>query len=648
MNNDPAKNSEVDPEEPLQVTSNVPKDLDAAQPPMLTGVPAIDGEEAKPSHDEVAEQICKIEASDEDDDGPNETLKRHIEMYSYYSPVFASVGYTLIGAIYLPAMLYFVIYQLSPAYELSELQGALHSGLTSIVLPLLFAGALSRALVPKGLARKYLGWSRSLCRSLKAALASILYCVLPLRLVYVALETYKEGVWHDSLGRVAFLLAMLGFAVGLYWTQRRLKNWCVECEDKPPWYQTFRTLMLYLLPAAPIALGVMAALGYYFTAEELSSRAIWTVLAMVSIALAAGLFSRLQLIAQFGIKLRELKRNEDGQISSEETIDIGEITGQLNRLIRVTSLVGAVLLGWQIWGAVLPAIGYLDTVELWPGVASEVGGIMITPMISLRELLMAIGFLVLAFVLSANLPGLLEVTLLDRLNLDRGGRYAVSFVVKYLVLVIGIFLACRLLGFAWNRVQWLAAGLTVGLGFGLQEIFANLVSGIIILIERPIRVGDVVTVSGTTGTVTKMALRATTILDHDYRELIVPNKKFITEDVMNWTLSDHKSRLVIKVGVAYGSDTSLVQNTLMKVAARHPLVVREPEPRAAFCGFGNSTLDFELRVVIPTRDMFFKVTHELHMAVEEAFRQKGIEIAFPQQDLYIKNLKDFQATAAAG
>jgi len=120
MNNDPAKNSEVD----------------------LTGVPAIDGEEAKPSHDEVAEQICKIEASDEDDDGPNETLKRHIEMYSYYSPVFASVGYTLIGAIYLPAMLYFVIYQLSPAYELSELQGALHSGLTSIVLPLLFAGAL--------------------------------------------------------------------------------------------------------------------------------------------------------------------------------------------------------------------------------------------------------------------------------------------------------------------------------------------------------------------------------------------------------------------------------------------------------------------------------------------------------------------------
>ena len=605
-------------------------------------------ESEKPSHEEVAEQLRMMEESDEGDDGPNETLKQHIENYSYYSPVFASVGYTLIGAFFVPAMLYFVIYQLSPAYDLSDLQGALHSGLSSIVVPLLFAGALSQAMMKKGLARNHLGWSDTFCRALRATLVTVLYIVLPLRLVYVALETYKDGLWHDSLGRAAFIVALTAFAVGLYWTQRRLEKWFAETEAEPPWYQSFRSLFLYALPAAPMTLAVMAALGYYFTAEELSSRAILTVLSLASIALAGGLLSRLLLIAQFGIKLRELKRNEDGQISSEESIDISEITGQLNQLIRATALVGVALVGWHIWGGVLPAIGYLAEFKLWNGIPREVGGL--TPVISLRELLMAIGFLVLAFVLSTNLPGLLEVTLLDRMRLDRGGRYAVAFVVRYLVLVIGIFFACQLVGFSWNRVQWLAAGLTVGLGFGLQEIFANLVSGIIILIERPIRVGDVVTVSDTTGTVTKMALRATTILDHDYRELIVPNKKFITEDVMNWTLSDHKSRLVIKVGVAYGSDTTLVQNTLMSVAARHPMVVREPEPRAAFCGFGNSTLDFELRVVIPTREMFFKVTHELHMAIDEAFRQKEIEIAFPQQDLNIKNLSalsDLQLSKAA-
>ncbi|MDB2687050.1 mechanosensitive ion channel [Mariniblastus sp.] len=626
--------------EQLKKTTLKSEDLDLVQfGPVRAGVEENDAD--KPSHEEVAEQIRKIEESDEGDNGPkgpNETLKRHIEMYSYYSPVFASVGYTLIGAIFVPAMLYFVIYQLSPAYELSDLQGALHKGLSSIVLPLFFASALSRAMVPKGLARKRLGWSDMLCRALKATLLTVLYIVLPLRLVYVVFETYKDGVWHDSLGRAAFILALVAFAAGLHCSQRRLKKWFAETEEERPWYQPFRSLFLHAVPMVPIALAVMAAMGYYFTAEELSRRAIATVLSMVSIALAGGLFSRLLLIAQFQIKLRELTRNEDGQINSDESIDIGEITGQLNQLIRATALVGVVLVGWQIWGTVLPAIDYLREVKLWDGIPNEVGGV--TPVISLRELMMAVGCLVLTFVLSTNLPGLLEVTLLDRMRLDRGGRYAVAFVVRYLVLVIGIFFACQLVGFSWNRVQWLAAGLTVGLGFGLQEIFANLVSGIIILIERPIRVGDVVTVSNTTGTVTKMALRATTILDHDYRELIVPNKKFITEDVMNWTLSDHKSRLVVKVGVAYGSDTTLVQNTLMSVASRHPLVVREPEPRAAFCGFGNSTLDFELRVVIPTREMFFKVTHELHMAIDEAFRQKGIEIAFPQQDLNIKNLKD--------
>ena len=110
--------------------------------------------------------------------------------------------------------------------------------------------------------------------------------------------------------------------------------------------------------------------------------------------------------------------------------------------------------------------------------------------------------------------------------------------MRYLVGVFGLLFAFQVVGFSWGSVQWLAAGLTVGLGFGLQEIFANLISGLIILIERPVRVGDIVTVNGTTGTVCSMQLRATTIRDRDECELIVPNKKFITEDVMNWTLSD--------------------------------------------------------------------------------------------------------------
>ena len=176
---------------------------------------------------------------------------------------------------------------------------------------------------------------------------------------------------------------------------------------------------------------------------------------------------------------------------------------------------------------------------------------------------MSVGILCITWVLSRNLPGLLELTLIDRLPLDRGGRYAISFVVRYLVGLFGVLLACKNVGFSWSSVQWLAGALALGLGFGLQEIFSNLVSGLIILIERPVRVGDFVTINGITGHVSQMQLRATTIRDLDMRELIVPNKKFITEDIINWSLSDQMARLIVNVGVAYESDTKKVQETLL-------------------------------------------------------------------------------------
>lgn len=608
--------------------------------------PADGEDDEQPTQEQIVEQI---QESVESESGPNEDLRRNIEQYSYYGPIFSTLAYTLIGAIFLPAILVFLLVQLSPSYDSSVLKGAVQRGLGSVVLPLLVSLALARSMVKGGLAKRQLGWSPHLCRGLRAALNSIIYVVLPMRFLYVGLETFEAGAWNDSLGRLAFLIAMIGLTVGLVMTVRHFQTWFAPREQSKAWYSSLRTLLLYFLPAMPATLAAMAIGGYYFTAEELSSRTLWTILLMVGIALLGGFLSRLLLIAQFGIKLRELSRDEDGQIASNESIDILAISGQVNRLIRATAFVVMVLVGWQIWANVLPAINYLDEVKLWQVVSvsdGDTGGQ--ATWITLKHLLIASGMLVITYVLSSNLPGLLEITLLDRLPLDRGGRYAISFVVRYVVGILGIFAACQLLGFSWNRVQWLAAGLSVGLGFGLQEIFANLISGLIILIERPVRVGDVVTVNNTTGTVTKMALRATTIMDFDYRELIVPNKRFITEDVMNWTLSDTKSRLKIQVGVAYGTDTTLVQNTLLKVAHRYPLVVREPEPIVIFNGFGDSTLNFELRVVIPTREIFLKVTHELHMAVEEAFRQKQIEIAFPQQDIYIKNLSDLQTFDRSG
>ena len=183
-------------------------------------------------------------------------------------------------------------------------------------------------------------------------------------------------------------------------------------------------------------------------------------------------------------------------------------------------------------------------------------------------------------------------------------------------------------------MQWLVAALGVGLGFGMQEIVANFISGLILLFERPIRVGDVVTVNGSSGTVSRIRIRATTITDWDRRELIVPNKRFITGEVLNWTLSNELNRILINVGVAYGADTDRARELLVQIAQNHPRILEDPAPIASFEGFGDNTLNLALRCYMPTLDGRLGVITELHAAIDAAFKEAGIEIAFPQRDVH--------------
>ncbi len=571
--------------------------------------------------------------------GPNPTLLNNIQLFSRYAPTLNATGYAVLGATIVPAFVCFIIWQLSPAYQVGTLRGSVVRSLWCSIPIFFFALTLARMLRAGGAAENHFGWSPILCDGLlKTVYKLILFCI-PLKLLYTALETFEGGIYYESLGRIFFVASMIFLMVGLLQTGKAIDRWLEPDNTDEHWTGFLRKILLKVVAFCPLGLGLMAVAGFHFTAVQLSWRTVLTIVVTIGIAVSTGLVSRLLLITQFRIKLRQLNRNSEGEIEEDESIDISEITCQVNRLLRVTALVALVMISWQIWSTVLPAIGYLDQVHLWPNELADKG---VKSWITLRHLLMAFAVLSITFVLSRNLPGLLEITLLDRLPLDKGGRYAISFVLRYVVGILGTLSAFQIVGFSWNSVQWLAAGLTVGLGFGLQEIFANLVSGIIILIERPVRVGDLVTVNGVTGTVTQMQLRATTIKDLDYRELIVPNKKFITEDVMNWTLTDRLSRLVFPVGIAYGSDTQLAEDTLIEVARKHPLVMHDPKPTVLFKSFGDSTLNFELRVVIPTREKFADVQHELNMAIDRAFREKNIEIAFPQQDIHVKGIEPIQ------
>ena len=186
----------------------------------------------------------------------------------------------------------------------------------------------------------------------------------------------------------------------------------------------------------------------------------------------------------------------------------------------------------------MPALSVLNHVELWAsGLATtdpDAGPLWVT----LADLILALGIFGFTWFAGRNLPGLLEIAVLQKLPLDAGARYAASSVTRYAIMVVGVAIGMRQFGVGWQSVQWLVAAMTVGLGFGLQEIFANFVSGMILLFERPARVGDTVTIGDITGTVTKIQIRATTILDWDNKELIVPNREFVTGNLVNWTLSN--------------------------------------------------------------------------------------------------------------
>ena len=210
-------------------------------------------------------------------------------------------------------------------------------------------------------------------------------------------------------------------------------------------------------------------------------------------------------------------------------------------------------------------------------------------------------------------------------------------VTRYIIVFAGTIGGLSLLGLQWSNLQWLAAGFSVGLGFGMQEIFANFISGLMVLFERPFRVGDIITIGNIDGVVSRIRTRATTLVDWENKEILVPNKSFITERLVNWTLSDTITRIAVKVGIAYGNDARQAQLLLLDIAGAHPLVLDDPAPTCWMTGFGDSSQDFELRAFVAEIGQRNPVRTELQMRIAEVFRQHDIEIAFPQMDLWLRN-----------
>jgi len=418
-----------------------------------------------------------------------------------------------------------------------------------------------------------------------------------------------------------------------------------DAEDRMP---GFRLLALLVVRLMPLALIAAVWLGYYYTALKLTGRLIDTLLVLVvwrvveaaavrSLAVAARRLAFQRALARRQAAPRDAAGRDSAEapeIIEEPVLDIEQVNRQSLRLLRLGLLGATLLVLYWVWADLLSVAAYLDTVTLYEYGSSAAGAPAMVP-ISLLDVFGALAIAAISLALARNLPGLLEVLVLSRMNLGQGNAYAATTLLSYLIVGIGAISALSTLGVSWDKLQWLVAALSVGLGFGLQEIFANFVSGLIILFEKPVRIGDVVTIGNLSGTVSRIRIRATTIIDFDRKEIIVPNKTFLTDQLVNWSLSDTVTRVTIQIGVAYGSDLDLVRKLLLQIADENPRVLKEPAPMLVFLSFGASTLDHELRIHVPELADRNAAIDEINRRIDQVFREHGIEIAYNQMDVHL-------------
>lgn len=278
-----------------------------------------------------------------------------------------------------------------------------------------------------------------------------------------------------------------------------------------------------------------------------------------------------------------------------------------------------------------------------PTSLSEISDLFNTKLGEVGDVPLSLGSLIFAALVFCATLGLSLIIrqfllgrLLERIQMERGARYAVLALIRYFFLALGLYLALITAGFNLTTLTVLLGALGVGLGFGLQNIFQNFMSGLIILFERPIKVGDFVDLGDLSGMIQKISIRSTTVRTNDNVCVIVPNSEFVSSRVVNWSHGSPEVRMRIPVGVAYGSDTDLVRKTLLEVAAAEDDVLEFPEPAVFFRGFGDSSLNFELGVWRKTESLRpIRMVSDLNFAIDRKFRELGITIPFPQRDLHI-------------
>ena len=563
-------------------------------------------------------------------------------------PTVQAVCFTICAALPVWLALSAVSWFLGRYAEPETTEASIANGLWVAGLVFLPLEILRQLIRPHGVATAHFGWPVLVIKPLGQAVRRIGW--IGLTLVFLATFLLLERYVHreiSALARIVFAILML-FIAGTLWRLLDRKSGVVaglQTTQPDSLIAKLEWIWRPFIIVIPIFLAGLSLSGYAYAAGQLTISLYQTIWLVVATAVLQGIAERWLLVSKRRIALRQLKekvaiKNQaEASGATTDLLDVNQmklsaIDEQTHRLINASVLIVLFCGLLLIWSSVLPALSFLESIVVWQELAPD-GKILST--VSLSNVLVALPTLLITFVLVRNTPGLLEALILQRLPLDNAARYALNTLISYVFAFCGVIVVAGTLGLRWSSVQWLAAGLSVGLGFGLQEVVANFVCGLIVLFEQPIRVGDVVTIDTVTGVVSRIRMRATTVTTYDRQEYVIPNKDLITGRVINWTLSDSVNRSLVRVGVAYGTDTRRVGEILREICRNTPHILKEPGPIVTFDEFGDSTLNFAVRFYLATLDNRFATVNELHNAIAERFAEENIEIAFPQMDVHMKS-----------
>ena len=552
-----------------------------------------------------------------------------------------------------PLLLGIIVWQINQMPDASEFSKGFAASLKWIVWPL-FSLLLFRAFcMPGGVFEGHFGWNPHSLKMLRQEIRYLLLFFIPmifLAVLSVAVELKEFG---GTLVKLAFVAATLVLTRFLYRVLNPRKGVVRDYLARQSESTLKRLQFIYrpIIILIPLVLIVLSLAGYLFgaaTALNYLTATLWLMLMLVigqQMAERWLLVARRKLAYQSAMEQREAllatgKEQETEEQDSqnreidEKEIDLVTLSSESRKLIRAGITVASLVGIWIIWSDVIPAFNIFNEISLWSH-TTEVDGVKKDVPVTLMDLILAIVIAFTTYVAAKNLPSLLEIILRQQFSLSAASRYTIRMLTSYVIIAVGVLVTINIIGGSWSQVQWLVAALSVGIGFGLQEIVANFISGLIILFERPIRVGDFVTVGESNGRVSRIQIRATTIETLDNQELLVPNKEFITGRLLNWSLTDRITRVIVAVGIPYGGNVDKAMRLMEQAAKENEHVLKEPAPHVLFQSFGDSALQLELRCFVDSVDRRIRVSGELHYAINKKFAQEGMEIPFPQRDVHL-------------